>query len=85
MAEQLFPQFLIALTLFKGISRTVTVSVYIKLSVGKSPRHVVSDERFLVLDGGVVLVQLLVYGYSAVPCYFQLIVHSYLLSVNVIQ
>ena len=68
-ADQLAAHYLVELALVECISGAVTVSVECKLSPGELRADVFLDDGFLVLYGGVVAVEFLVYRYSAVAGY----------------
>ena len=75
MADKFFPHCLIAFALFKSIAGTVTVFVKSKGASGKAVFDVICDYCFLVFDGYVVPIQLVIYGYAAVAGYVEAVFH----------
>ena len=54
--HQFLTKLLVAFTLLKGISGTVTVFIYRKLALGKFGFYKLVDNLLLILDGGIVSV-----------------------------
>ena len=66
MGEKLFAHLLVALALLKGVARAVAVFEECQTAAGEFLPDIILNDCLLVLDGGVVAVQLLVNGDTAV-------------------
>lgn len=76
MGHQLPAHRLVALPLLEGVAGAVPVLVEGEGTVGELLLYKVLDDRFLVFDGGVVAVLLLVYGDTAVSGNVEFFNHS---------
>ena len=68
MRHQFPAHCLITFPLFKGIAGTISVFKEMQCAVRKALSDKISDDVFLVFNGGVVLVQFIINGNAAVSC-----------------
>ena len=66
MVQQIPAHLLVAFPLFKGVAAAITILEKGQRAAGEAGFHVFFDDGFLVLDGYVVTVQLVIHGDSGI-------------------